>query len=164
MTLIPAETNVISDALNAPPVQHHLTNWGFWPWLGTILLVIFLGVVAILVAAFIPEHFSAGTALAGNFMFGFYASALYPLMRHIPWSAVVVILAIVLSIVMCLTMASFQADNLVSYLAAIVGNLAPALLDTIIARHLATIPMSWSMLGLILVIGGLIAIGGLFRR
>lgn len=164
MLLIPADSNAISDALNAPAVQHHLTNWGFWSWLGMILLVIVLGVVAILVAAAIPEHFSSGAALAGNVMFGFYAAALYPLMRHFPWPTLVVVLAIVLSIVMCCALVSLEAGSVVSYLAAIVGNVAPALLDTIIARHLASIPMSWSMLGLLLLLGALIGIAGLFRR
>lgn len=159
-----AESNFITDVLNAPPVEHHLTNWGIWAWIGMILLFVTIAAASTFVAALIPDELDVPMAVAANIGFGFYAATLYPILRHIPWTALVWVIGIALACGLCFVLSSMRAGNPVSYAVAIVGSITPAALDAIVARHLAAIPMSWAVLGLLLAIAACAFLWGMIRH
>lgn len=152
MSIAQPATSLITDIFDAPPVQHHLDNWGPWVWIGMVLLTLVVAAIANVIAALIPRDLDIGLSICANILLFLHGTLLYLVMRHIPHEFLVWVIAIVMTITMCVVIARVGQNNPTSYIGALAANLAPAVIDLWIARSLASFPTSWAMAGTIVAV------------
>lgn len=152
MSIAQPATSIITDIFDAPPVQHHLDNWGPWAWIGMVLLTLVVAAVANVVAAIIPRDLDIGMSICANILLFLHGTLLYLVMRHIPHEFLVWVIAIVMTIIMCVVISRVGQNNPTSYIGALAANLGPAVIDLWIARSLAGFPTSWAMAGAVVTV------------